>query len=231
MALVNKLTAIGDAIRNKNGSTSKLTLDSMVTAINDMADVTIDGVKVKEKLDLISNTIFTQSNLGSMAYSFKWGSSVTLNNEIHILGGSDNASKHYKWNGSSWISVSKLPYSFEYGDAVVFNDEIHIFGTHYSVGTTTNHYKWNGFSWTSVSTLPSSNSCGDACIFDNSIFMGKENDIYKWDGTSWILMGSKFMSFINGCLEACDNAIYSLGGSSYPTNFNLIVLSYYKKVG
>jgi hypothetical protein len=34
MALTNKLNAIGDAIRNKTGSTAKLTLDQMPTAIN-----------------------------------------------------------------------------------------------------------------------------------------------------------------------------------------------------
>lgn len=33
MALTNKLTAIGDAIRAKTGSTEKLTLDGMASAI------------------------------------------------------------------------------------------------------------------------------------------------------------------------------------------------------
>ena len=33
MALVDKLTAIGNAIRGKTGSTEKLTLDEMATAI------------------------------------------------------------------------------------------------------------------------------------------------------------------------------------------------------
>lgn len=36
MALINKLTAIADAIRGKTGSSNKLTLDGMVTAINNL---------------------------------------------------------------------------------------------------------------------------------------------------------------------------------------------------
>ena len=132
MALVNKLTAIGDAIRNKNGSTSKLTLDSMVTAINDMASVTIDGVKVKEKLDLVTDIVYENKSVSTLPYSFYDGSAVILNGEIHILGNSYSSSSrkcHYKWDGSSWSSVSALPYEFCSGSAVVLNGEIHILGS------------------------------------------------------------------------------------------------------
>ena len=51
MALTNKLTAIGDAIRNKTGKTDKLTLDNMVTEIN---GITTGGEGVPEKLLKIS---------------------------------------------------------------------------------------------------------------------------------------------------------------------------------
>lgn len=37
MALTNKLTAIADAIRGKTGSTNKLTLDEMPTAISNIS--------------------------------------------------------------------------------------------------------------------------------------------------------------------------------------------------
>lgn len=37
MALINKLTAIGDAIRSKTGTTAELSLDDMVTAINSIS--------------------------------------------------------------------------------------------------------------------------------------------------------------------------------------------------
>ena len=42
MALIDKLTAIGDAIRYKNGSSEPLTLEQMVTSINNLqADVDV----------------------------------------------------------------------------------------------------------------------------------------------------------------------------------------------
>ena len=67
-----------------------------------------------------------------------------LNNEIHILGSNSGESgtpkKHYKWDGSSWTSVSTLPYYFYNGSAVVLNNEIHILGGG-SSGTLTKHYK------------------------------------------------------------------------------------------
>lgn len=37
MALINKLSAIADAIRNKTGISTKLTLDEMAVAINNMS--------------------------------------------------------------------------------------------------------------------------------------------------------------------------------------------------
>ena len=95
-----------------------------------------------------------------------------LNNEIHILGsgiGSSNYIKHYKWNGSTWTSVSTLPYNFYDGSAVVLNNEIHILGSGSGSGTALDHYKWNGSTWTSVSTLPYNFYQGSAVILNNEI--------------------------------------------------------------
>ena len=100
-----------------------------------------------------------------LPYNFYNGSAVVYNNEIHILGSSDssiNTTKHYKYNGSSWTSVSTLPYNFNYGSAVVHNNEIHILG---GGNGQTKHYKYNGSSWTSVSTLPYNFYYGSAVVF------------------------------------------------------------------
>ena len=51
-----------------------------------------------------------------------------LCDEIHILGSVLSPTSHYKWNGSSWTSVSTLPYSFYYGSVVVFINQIHMLG-------------------------------------------------------------------------------------------------------
>ena len=62
---------------------------------------------------------------------------MVLNNEIHILGGYNGNTKHYKYDGSTWTSVSTLPYGFRHGSAVVLNNEIHILGGYDS---RTKHY-------------------------------------------------------------------------------------------
>ena len=87
-----------------------------------------------------------------LPYNFYNGSAVVYNNEIHILGSYDSSSqtKHYKYNGSSWTSVSTLPYKFYQGSAVVYNNEIHILG---GSNSTTKHYKYNGSSWDNLLLL------------------------------------------------------------------------------
>ena len=68
------------------------------------------------------------------------------NNEIHILGGNTYPTRHYKWNGSSWVSVSTLPFSCYENSAVVFKGCIYVI---HGVAI----YKFNGSSWTQVLTL------------------------------------------------------------------------------
>ena len=65
-----------------------------------------------------------------LPYNFYSGSAVILDNEIHILGSNDSSYRrnHYKWNGSSWTSVSKLSYDFYTGSAVVLDKNIYIMG-------------------------------------------------------------------------------------------------------
>ena len=79
MALTNKLTAIGDAIRGKTGGTELLTLDGMVTAINGIS--TGGGTTLPEEAYVITG------DCDKLFYSGKWkwyidlfGSQVTTNN-------------------------------------------------------------------------------------------------------------------------------------------------------
>ena len=123
--------------------------------------VKINNVKVVKKTELIyggekinryyDNYALLPNDNPALPYSFYNGSAVVYDNELHILGGSDSQTSHYKLNGSKWTSVSTLPYSFYGGGAVVYNNEIHILG---GDGNKTGHYKWDASSWTSVSTLP-----------------------------------------------------------------------------
>ena len=115
---------------------------------------------------------------------------MVYNGEIHIMG-SDSSSyytSHYKFNGSSWESVSTLPYGFYGGSAVVYNNEIHILGGNGS----TSHYKFNGSSWESVSTLPYVFYRGSTVVYNGEIHILSGDDSsyytshYKYDGNSWV---------------------------------------------
>lgn len=129
-----------------------------------------------------------------LPYDFQSGCAVVLNDEIHILGGdyySGHSRKHYKWDGTSWTSVSILPYDLDNGNAIVVNNEIHILGANKS-SDKKKHYKWNGTSWTSVSTLPVESRAYDSCFILNNFLHVKfyYGYFYKWNGTSWIDLGS-----------------------------------------
>ncbi len=147
----------------------------------------------------------------TLPYGFYKGSAVVLNDEIHILGSNGSKTKHYKWTGTSWVSVSTLPYNFYGGSAVVFNGEIHILG---GVTNETSHYKWNGSSWVSVSTLPDDFGNGSAVVFNNEIHIlgGVVTFHYKWDGTSWTEASTLPDEFYNGSAVIFNNEIYILGG-------------------
>ena len=109
--------------------------------------------------------------LGGIGISDLYGLIVKLNGEIHILGAYDasHATKHYKWNGSSWTSVSTLPYAFTYNQAVVFNNGIHILGGGNDSSTYTKHYRWNGTFWTEVSSLPYDFKAGSVVVLNDEI--------------------------------------------------------------
>ena len=84
MALIDKLTAIADAIREKTGTTEPMTLDSMATAISGITG----GGGGGELSDYIPESAFTIS--GSCSYMFangkwdwfveKYGDRITTNN-------------------------------------------------------------------------------------------------------------------------------------------------------
>lgn len=81
MALTNKLTAIGDAIRNKTGSTNLLTLDEMPTAIESIEGGGGGGADIDE-----SNLAYRDNCTYAFAYNrLNWlidsyGDKITTNN-------------------------------------------------------------------------------------------------------------------------------------------------------
>lgn len=135
--------------------------------------------------------------VSTLPYDFVAGCAVVYENEIHIISGSNSDRKHYKWDGSTWTSVSTIPssisYSFTYGTALIYNNEIHVFSW---FGT--DHYKWDGSDWISVSTLPENSVapfCYDGYIYiyikDESRYDSERDErlyaIRRWNGSSWEL--------------------------------------------
>ena len=79
MALTNKLTAIGDAIRGKTGGTDLLTLDGMVTAINGIS--TGGGTTLPEEAFNITGDCSQRFKNNSWNWFINnYGSQVTINN-------------------------------------------------------------------------------------------------------------------------------------------------------
>ena len=203
--------------------------------------VTIDGVKVKNKINLKSY-IF-DPKMSTLPYDFYRGSSVFFNGEVHILGGNDNNRNHYKWDGETWTSVSTLPYEFIYGNAVVYNNQIHILssGSSASSGNYTAHYAWNGTTWTRVSTLPVNLYGGCAVVFRGKIhILGGYNGMqthYSWDGSTWSPETNVPISMSGGAAVVLNDAIhiliernhYTLVGETWTQNEPLTNKFYYGK--
>ena len=195
-----------------------------------MSKITIDGTLFRGTLDVktLGKKWMTFDNQLCenvyLPYSFYQGSAVIYNGEIHILGGGDNSgnyTKHYKWNGSTWTSVSTLPYNFYQGSAVIYNGEIHILG---GGGGSTKHYKWNGSTWTSVSTLPYNFQYGSAVIYNGEIhILGSDNSInytkhYKWNGSTWISVSTLPYDFYRGSAVIYNGEIHIMGSYSSSSN-------------
>ena len=180
--------------------------------------VEIDGVEVDGDLKLKSITI-PSAGLGNMPYNCYGGTLVAINEELHILG-SDNSSykkSHYKWDGTTWTSVSTMPFDDGFTTVVALNDEIHIMGGE----SNKYHYKWDGTTWTSVSTLAYSHYKGKAVVLNNEIhLLGNEMNTstykyhYKWDGTTWTKLTNLPINFNYGSAVVFNNEIYIMGGGS-----------------
>ena len=197
----------------------KASLDDIVNRINSLKDGAV-GLDCKTEVVEVSNGSKTVNMV--LPYDLDYGSAVVYNNEIHILGGNDSSYRkyHYKWNGSSWTSVSTLPYEFRNSSAVVYNNEIHILSSYVNSSYYTKHYKWDGTSWTEVSTLPYKFVCGSAVVYNNEMhILGSSNSSYytahyKFNGTSWTSVSTLPYNFYNGSAVVYNNKIHILGSSN-----------------
>lgn len=138
MALTDKLTAIGDAVREKNGTTEKMTLDQMATAVNELSvgptdeDLTFTGdlryFNYKGRLNKIlkkyGNKI-TYNNVNDFSYAFSFqqqeeelpyvfsgGASNGIRTDLQYMFGSSTKLK--KIGELKDIAPSAVNYMFHY---------------------------------------------------------------------------------------------------------------------
>lgn len=192
----------------------KDSLNEIINKMNSLKDKSI-GIDTKIEVEEDSSS---ESYDMALPYDFYAGSVVIYNNELHILGSyvTANRTMHYKYDGTSWTSVSTLPYGFYNGSAVVYNNEIHILG---GTGATTKHYKFNGSSWTSVSKLPYAFTFGGVVVYNNTIHIlggyssSYRTKHYKLNGASWTSVSTLPYSFYYGTATVYNNEIHILGGT------------------
>lgn len=153
--------------------------------------VTIDGVKVRDKLELVTRNADVLMLNNSIALQYPVA--VVLNDEIHIITTNKN---HYKWNGSMEI-IDSYPFSTSADsmNAVVLNDEIYVLSKNI-LG------KWDGETWTQVSMLPWTD-CASAVVLNGeihalgSISQSPYTFHYKWDGNTWTQVSTLPYQLVN----------------------------------
>ena len=162
----------------------------------------------------------TWESISTLPIDFYQGTAVVYNDKIHILGGQDNPTAHYAWDGSSWSEIAELPWNFTFGSAVVYNNEIHAFGPTPGFPYIGYHYKFNGTQWTQDTNVPYSfNGNNRAVIYDGDAYTmctnyGRDSQFSycaKWNG-SWTKFGNGDNSvYSNACVY--NNLIYMMGRS------------------
>lgn len=158
------------------------------------------------------------SSVSAIPYSFYYGSAVTLNDDIYIIGSSDSNYYRYfcRFNGTGFDTLTNVPYDFYQGAAVVYNNEIHVLG---GTGSTTNHYRWNGTSWSYAGGLPYAFRYGSAVVYKGKIHLlgGGTTSAriyhYEWDGISWSRSVDLPYYFLYGSAVVYNDEIHLLGSS------------------
>ena len=162
--------------------------------------VYIDGVKSKASridLDEIIPMPYTYANDHNVGNSPIKG--ITYQNEIHIMGGVTHWTDHYKWNGTSWVSVSTPP-NITLQQCIVYNDKIYAFG----ILSGKKIYCWDENSWTTISQPSGSKAnyvgCGVTVYNDKIHLIGNSYGHCTYDGTSWESATNPSVTYIDNCM-------------------------------
>lgn len=184
-------------IGNKNGQAKQI--DTMFIGVNNVAKEVSVIPKWKE--------------VSTLPYSFRGGSAVVIDDNIHIMGGTgtDAYYKHYTYNkiDKQWIQQSDLPMPLRSGSAVTIGNSIHIFGSSATSSSgSTNYYYINEETgeWTKGTNITSYyggaavsykfNNHNYIAVFGNASNSSSTNSrfIYKRIDASWLTRNSPYTS-------------------------------------
>lgn len=182
--------------------------------------VTIDGVKVKDKMELVSQNVDMLLLGDSNKYSFGGSPAATIfDGNLYLL---LNKSL-IRWDGNTeWNEVVVVPSDYEAAYMATLNDEIHLFTLH-------GHLKWDGNTFTQLSIT---DSRGVHIVFNGEMYWLKSSssdNFFKYNSgnNTWtqlpdIIYGGSSNITSNGVV-VYDNAIYiTYGYDSNNSHFTYI---------
>ena len=155
MALIDKLTAIADAIRSKTGSTNTMTLDEMVTAIANITtgSVPSDTITLSDGTELPKPTLKEGCNYAIIFKGSNYYSMLETSNRFA--------------NVNSWISIANSSYTIGTSSAVCYISKLPVNFNEFNSWSEPTKYDLSNASFTTLGTL----------ILSNEI-------IEKWSSTS-----------------------------------------------
>ena len=155
MALINKLTAIANAIRSKTGSTEPMTLDEMVTAIANITtgSVPSDTITLSDGTELPKPTLKDGCNYAIIFKNSNYYSMLETSNRFA--------------NVNSWISIANSSYTIGTSSAVCYISKLPVNFNEFNSWSDPTKYDLSNASFTTLGTL----------ILSNEI-------IEKWSSTS-----------------------------------------------
>ena len=155
MGLISKLTAIADAIREKSGGTESMTLDEMVTAIQNITtgSVPSDTITLSDGTELPKPTLKDGCNYAIIFKNSNYYSMLETSNRFA--------------NVNSWISIANSSYTIGTSSAVCYISKLPVNFNEFNSWSDPTKYDLSNASFTTLGTL----------ILSNEI-------IEKWSSTS-----------------------------------------------
>ena len=155
MALIDKLTAIANAIRAKTGSTEPMTLDEMATAIANITtgSVPSDTITLSDGTELPKPTLKDGCNYAIIFKNSNYYSMLETSNRFA--------------NVNSWISIANSSYTIGTSSAVCYISRLPVNFNEFNSWSDPTKYDLSNASFTTLGTL----------ILSNEI-------IEKWSSTS-----------------------------------------------